>query len=207
MVLLATNEQKEELAAQGQDSSAEWVWATELTALKDVTGAAACIDLLFDDTEQRIKQLRQLQTGILIISSVVNPLNELVSGCIRINGWNTFLKRPIIEAAGNDNMKNKTEEVFSFFHKKMEWVADIAGFITPRVVASIINEAFFALEEEVSTKAEIDTAMKLGTNYPFGPFEWSEKIGIKNIYALLKHLSEKQKRYQPAPLLIKEATA
>jgi 3-hydroxybutyryl-CoA dehydrogenase len=34
-------------------------------------------------------------------------------------------------------------------------------------------------DDEISTKAEIDIAMKLGTNYPYGPFEWSEKSGWK----------------------------
>ena len=48
---------------------------------------------------------------------------------------------------------------------------DIPGFISARVVSMIINEAYFALEEEVSSKEEIDTAMKLGTNYPYGPFD------------------------------------
>jgi 3-hydroxybutyryl-CoA dehydrogenase len=65
----------------------------------------------------------------------------------------------------------------------------------------IINEAFFALGENVSTKEEIDLAMKSGTNYPYGPFEWSEKIGVENILNLLKKLSEKEERYFPAPTL------
>jgi 3-hydroxybutyryl-CoA dehydrogenase len=69
----------------------------------------------------------------------------------------------------------------------------------------IINEAYFALEENVSTKEEIDIAMKLGTNYPYGPFEWCKKIGLKNIAALLAELSQTEKRYQPARLLLKEA--
>jgi 3-hydroxybutyryl-CoA dehydrogenase len=73
------------------------------------------------------------------------------------------------------------------------------------VLAMIINEAWFTLGENVSTKQEIDTAMKLGTNYPYGPFEWCNKIGIKNIYSLLKKLSENNARYKPAPLLEKEA--
>jgi len=91
-------------------------------------------------------------------------------------------------------------------NKKIEWVPDIAGFISARVVSMIVNEAWFALEEEVSTKKEIDTAMKLGTNYPYGPFEWGEKIGLKNIYELLTVLSKTNSRYQPAALLQKEAT-
>jgi 3-hydroxybutyryl-CoA dehydrogenase len=47
--------------------------------------------------------------------------------------------------------------------------------------------------------------MKRGTNYPYGPFEWSRLIGLKNIYELLVTLSGENKRYTPAPLLEKEA--
>jgi 3-hydroxybutyryl-CoA dehydrogenase len=47
--------------------------------------------------------------------------------------------------------------------------------------------------------------MKLGTNYPFGPFEWAEKIGIRYIYQLLKKLEETDPRYKPASLLEAEA--
>jgi 3-hydroxybutyryl-CoA dehydrogenase len=47
--------------------------------------------------------------------------------------------------------------------------------------------------------------MKLGTNYPYGPFEWSKKIGLKNIAALLSELSLTENRYLPAGLLLKEA--
>jgi 3-hydroxybutyryl-CoA dehydrogenase len=207
IIVLANAEQKDELTAQGQNDAAEVLWAAEPGDLAGVAGADGCIDLIFNDRKERINQLRQLQTQVIIINSLIHPLNELTSGCVRINGWNTFLKRPVIEAAGDDSLKKKAEEVFSFFNKKVEWVADIAGFISLRVIASIINEAYFALEEEVSTKEEIDTAMKLGTNYPYGPFEWSEKIGIKNIYTLLTRLSAEQKRYEPAALLTKEASA
>ena len=42
----------------------------------------------------------------------------------------------------------------------------------------IINEAYFTWEAGTSTKEEIDIAMKLGTGYPYGPFEWGEKIGL-----------------------------
>jgi 3-hydroxybutyryl-CoA dehydrogenase len=65
------------------------------------------------------------------------------------------------------------------------------------VVSMIINEAFIALGENVSTREEIDTAMKLGTNYPYGPFEWAELIGVENIISLLNKLSEKDNHYQP----------
>ena len=82
---------------------------------------------------------------------------------------------------------------------------DIAGMITARVLATIINEAYYTLGAQVSTREEIDIAMKLGTSYPYGPFEWSAKIGLNRIYELLTELSTVDKRYIPAPLLTQEA--
>ena len=82
---------------------------------------------------------------------------------------------------------------------------DIAGFITPRIVVSIINEAHIALEEKVSNETEIDTAMKLGTNYPYGPFEWNELIGPEKVYNLLDALSKEHERYRPCELLKQKA--
>lgn len=48
------------------------------------------------------------------------------------------------------------------------------GFIFPRTIVQIINEAYFALNEGVASKEDINRAMKFGVNYPKGPFEWSE---------------------------------
>jgi 3-hydroxybutyryl-CoA dehydrogenase len=65
----------------------------------------------------------------------------------------------------------------------------------------IVNEAYFALEANVSTKHDIDVAMKLGTNYPYGPFEWGKKIGLQEIYNLLTTLSTIDKKFTPCKLL------
>lgn len=162
----------------------------------------ACIDLNFDSTPARIDWLNQLQSPLVVINSVITTLQQLQVNFIRINAWHTFLQRPVIEAATiNESNKTLTEELFYLFDKKTQWVPDITGLITARVIASIINEAFFALQENVSTPEEIDIAMKLGTNYPFGPFEWGKKIGLENIHALLSELSKSNRRYTPADLL------
>ncbi|HRG10176.1 MAG TPA: 3-hydroxyacyl-CoA dehydrogenase family protein, partial [Cyclobacteriaceae bacterium] len=57
--------------------------------------------------------------------------------------------------------------------------------MTPRVICMIINEAYFTVEEGTATREDVDLAMKLGTNYPLGPFEWTEKIGLQNIVNVL----------------------
>ncbi len=61
-------------------------------------------------------------------------------------------------------------------------------FYYPRVLSTIINEAYFYLEEGLGKKEDIDTAMKYGLNFPLGPIEWSKKIGLKYICYLLDEL-------------------
>ncbi len=202
VLLLANDQQKEELFALSTINDLRLLHIRSMDEFTTTEPVDACIDLLFENNAERIAWLNNLQVTLIIINSVITPLKNIQQNFIRINGWNTFLKRPVIEAATNNaSFKATTEGLFLNFGKKTGWVPDITGFITPRVVASIINEAFFALEENVSTEEEIDTAMKLGTNYPFGPFEWSKKIGLQNIYSLLTALSKEQTRYQPASLL------
>jgi 3-hydroxybutyryl-CoA dehydrogenase len=85
-------------------------------------------------------------------------------------------------------------------------VDDRVGLVTPRIICMIINEAYYSFMEGTASREDIDLAMKLGTNYPYGPFEWSQRIGIKHIYELLEALYEdtKDERYKICPLLRKE---
>jgi 3-hydroxybutyryl-CoA dehydrogenase len=70
----------------------------------------------------------------------------------------------------------------------------------------IINEAYYTVQEETATRDDIDRAMKLGTNYPFGPFEWCQRIGINHVYEVLEAVYEdtRDERYKICPLLKKE---
>jgi 3-hydroxybutyryl-CoA dehydrogenase len=193
---------KEEWMSQGMRDIVRVEWLTEPMAVED---ADCYLDLLFHPAAERINELQEFQPAIIIVNSVVETAKTLPENFIRINGWPGFLKRPVVESSCNsDDMKARAEKIFSRFNRIAEWVPDVPGFITARVISTIINEAYFTLDEKVSSKNEIDTAMKLGTNYPFGPFEWSEKIGLKKVYELLKMLSKTSSRYEPSSLLKKE---
>jgi 3-hydroxybutyryl-CoA dehydrogenase len=74
--------------------------------------------------------------------------------------------------------------------------------ILPRLFAQIANEAAFALEEEIASPQDMETAMRLGFNWPLGPLAITALIGAARAVALLEELErEKGEAYSPAPLL------
>ena len=205
LVVIGTDEMVSELIAQGVSADLQVCAIQDFNDVMSFPAADAYLDLLFDSALGRINTLRKINKPV-IINSVIKTLGETAPSFCRINGWPTFLRAPLIEASAlTEELKTTVSFIFQQLNREVEWLPDDTGFITPRVVSAIVNEAYFALAEEVSTKKEIDTAMKLGTAYPFGPFEWSQKIGLHKIAALLNELSVDFPRYTPAPLLLKEA--
>jgi len=98
-------------------------------------------------------------------------------------------------------------DLFAASGKSIEVVDDYPGLVFPRVIATIINEAVYALQQGVAGESDIDTAMKLGVNYPEGQLAWGKKIGYSRILRLLQILQTEfgDDRYRPAPLLRKLA--
>lgn len=196
IVVLANEALKNELLGTERPAPAPVRFLHEVAELEEHRDADAVIDLLFD--AGHLPALQSVPARLTIISSVSARLADTDPSFVRINGWPTFLSGPLIEAAAlNEEHKEKAAAVFSVFDKKLEWLPDEPGFVTPRIISMIINEAFIALEEGVSTKEDIDTAMKLGTNYPYGPFEWAERIGRDRIKSLLETLARHHPRYTP----------
>lgn len=189
IVVLANASQKQEITNGAFPEGVIWTEAEQ--QFLDYRNADAFIDLGFVNDYNRILILQQLLPKPVIINSVETTLKEIHSSFVRINGWNTFLSSPTIEAATlTDSIKLIVQEIFAVFGKKIEWVRDQPGLIAPRTLTMIVNEALITLQEDISTKEEIDTAMQLGTAYPYGPLQWAEKIGLSNIRSLIKRLKE-----------------
>lgn len=201
IVVLTDDLLKEELLSNGTVEGTGVVFIQRPEEFSNYPGADAYIDLLFEKEDARISLLYDLLPKPVIINSVVYTLGESHPRFTRINGWPTFLQSPVVEAAAADDNKAAAGSVLSQFNKTPEWLPDHAGFVTARVVSMILNEAYIALAEGVSSKEDINTAMKLGTNYPYGPFEWAEKIGVQNIISLLQALAIDKPQYTPDALL------
>ena len=160
------------------------------------------LDLDFTMDRDRIEVLSRLLPAPVLIHAVVPTLKEIQRPFIRINAWPGFLERSLHElVTPDDATAQRIGEIYKKLEKQYRFVPDIPGMISARILATIINEAYYTLQEEVSTRPEIDTAMKLGTNYPLGPFEWCERIGPENIDELLTLLGKTESRYTPASAL------
>lgn len=94
-------------------------------------------------------------------------------------------------------------EFLSSLSKEPVMVEDSVGGVVPRIVAGLINEAAFALGEQVASAEDIDEAMKLGTNYPHGPLAWADLIGLDEVVGIITALGEVHGNdlYRPAPIL------
>jgi 3-hydroxybutyryl-CoA dehydrogenase len=97
----------------------------------------------------------------------------------------------------------RTERLFRTLGKHVEWVGDAPGLVLGRIVCQLVNEAAFALIEQVGSAQDIDAGMVLGLNYPRGPLGWADSIGLDHVLAVLDALQEhyREERYRAAPLL------
>jgi len=82
-------------------------------------------------------------------------------------------------------------------------VKDSPGFVTNRIITLVMNEAAKLLEENLASIEDIDKIEKLSHNWPMGPFELADLVGIDVIVDLLEGIYQQTgwERYKPAPLL------
>lgn len=176
----------------------------EITVFKkeesSIPEADIYIDALFEDDGP---VFNTISNKPVLVNAIITTTEDLADNFVRFNGWGGFISQEKLEIAGKKESVQKAAEILAVAGIESVISADCCGMIGPRVVSMIINEAYFALAENISTQKEINTAMKSGTNYPYGPFEWCDLIGIEKIKNLLNHLRKENTRYEIAPALQK----
>ncbi|MFD5852030.1 3-hydroxyacyl-CoA dehydrogenase [Cytobacillus pseudoceanisediminis] len=125
---------------------------------------------------------------------------------IAMHFFNPVQKMPLVEIIKGLETSEETAQSIKRAAEQMgkETVVinEFPGFVTSRISALVGNEAFYMLQEGLGSPEEIDKAIKLGLNYPMGPFELGDLVGLDTRLNNLKYLHSKLgEKYRPAPLL------
>ncbi|MFE5816014.1 3-hydroxyacyl-CoA dehydrogenase [Streptomyces sp. NPDC056479] len=119
--------------------------------------------------------------------------------------------RIALSASQDTSPQTLTEAIglFQALGKAVSVIGDVPGMIVARTVARVVDLAHDAVAKGVATEEDIDTAMRLGVNYPMGPFEWSRRLGRGWAYDVLDelHVREPSGRYAPSLALYRHAYA
>ena len=187
--------------------------------LKPIAGTVSiALELSNLDLDRKKKNLEALDktlpetTAILSSSVNVSALDQsqwimMKHRLVGLAALPTLIRNSVVEVSPtvytSESAVDVARKFFISLKKEIAVVQDRVGMVLPRILCQIINEAMFAVQQDVALPKDIDTAMRLGMNYPSGPIEWGEKIGFKQVYAVLDalHTDLGEERYHICPLL------
>ncbi|MHC1579728.1 MAG: 3-hydroxyacyl-CoA dehydrogenase family protein [Candidatus Alkanophagales archaeon] len=188
----------------------------------DLKEAASDADLVIeavvenmDVKKQVFKELDEICPEHTILASNTSSLSitEMAAATQRpekVVGMHFFNPVPVmrlVEIVRGLTTSDETVEVARAFAEKLGKTPvvckDSPGFIANRIALPSLNEAMFALMEGVAPKEDIDTAMKLGYNWPMGPLELADLVGLDTLLAIFEVFYNEfgDPKYRPCPLL------
>ena len=195
--------------------------ATDLKAAGD---AQLVVEAVTENLEVKLAIFRELGDVILpdaILASNTSslPITQLAAATKRpdwfigMHFMNPVPMSRLIELirgiATGDEVYEIIEELSRKLGKTPVRVNDFPGFIANRILMPMINEAVWALMEDVGTVEAIDEVMKLGMAHPMGPLTLADFIGLDVCQAILEvmHDGLGDPKYSPCPLLKKMVQA
>lgn len=147
--------------------------------------------------------------SITKIASVTNRGDKVIG----MHFMNPVPVMKLVEVIRGYATSDAVTDIVMSLSKKLDKVPvevnDYPGFVANRILMPMINEAIYALYENVAGVQEIDTVMKLGMAHPMGPLQLADFIGLDVCLAILKvlHDSFGNPKYAPCPLLVNMVTA
>jgi 3-hydroxybutyryl-CoA dehydrogenase len=151
---------------------------------------------------------------------LVTPLGTDVSECIategldasRTLGLDTLLplesRRTLMRSPGTDaGIAAQAQALFASDGVPASLIADSAGFVAQRVLASIVNIGCEIAQQGVCSPSDLDRAVELGLGYPKGPLGWGDQLGASRVLAILNALLKRtgDPRYRPSLWLARRA--
>ena len=98
---------------------------------------------------------------------------------------------------------------FQALGKSVSAIGDVPGLVVMRTVSLLVNEAADAVSQQVCSASDLDTAMRIGVNYPMGPLAWGDALGLPFVLAVSENIARAygEDRYRPSPLLRRKVQA
>lgn len=187
---------------------AEKVDASTAMVVETLAGTEEEKKLIMEGLDRKLSPFAITLTSCLGFSTT--RIASWMSRPERVVGFATFYplenKKVIEISAGMRTLEKCLDGVQDLFHqlgKETVRVKDMPGLVFPRTLSLIINEAARSLDEGVAEAEEIDTALRLGTNYPLGPLRWADQVGLDEVLTVLEglHRETGDDRYRPSPLI------
>ncbi|MFA6540007.1 MAG: 3-hydroxyacyl-CoA dehydrogenase NAD-binding domain-containing protein [Bacteroidota bacterium] len=188
------------------------------TNIADVSAIQVIIEAVDENFELKKKLLQELDTlcnpGSIIVSntSTLN-LSKLAAATKRadkvigMHFLNPVPKVPLVEIVRgmktSDETFRRIKKLASKLGKTPVEVFEYPGFVTTRIIIPLVNEAMYILMEGVATAESIDTAMRLGYEFRYGPLELVDMMGLDEVLAWMESLFHElgDAKYRPCPLL------
>lgn len=194
------------------------------TALSDFALSDFVIEAVTEDFARKktlFEQLDQICRPDVILATNTSsiPITKIAATTSRpssVIGMHFFNPVPLTQVvevvrglATGEETVSITRHLVERLGKTPIEAGDSPGFISSRIIGTMINEAIYALMEGVGSAEAIDTVMKLGTNQPMGPLALADFIGLDVCLALMRTLHEGlgDPKYRPCPLLVRMVEA
>ena len=105
--------------------------------------------------------------------------------------------------ATRSDMRDAAHALFARDGKAVSVIRDSGGFVTQRVVATIVNIASDICQQGICSPKDLETAVTLGLGYPLGPLAMGDRYGPTNVLEVLFNMQTVygDQRYRPSPWL------
>jgi len=192
-------------------------WECKIEKVKTCDLIIEAVDEDFELKKNIFQQLDKIALEDTIFVSNTSTLSltqiaETTSRPDKIIGMhflNPVPKVPLVELVKCLETSNETvgivKEFVTRIGKTAVEVYEYPGFVTTRAIVPLLNEAMYILMEGVATAKDIDTAMKLGYNFPLGPLEMADQMGLDEVLLWMETLWKTlgEPRYRACPVLRK----
>lgn len=194
------------------------------TSYDELKAAPLVIEAVSDNLTLKSKVFRDLDAALppetILVTNTsslsITQLAAVTNRPDRVVGMH-FLspvpKRPLVEVVRglhtSDETVREVKEFASEIKKTAIEVFEYPGFVTTRLILPLLNEAMHVVMEGVASASDVDTAMTLGYNFPSGPLELADRVGLDEVLLWMEHLFHElgDLKYRPCPLLRKMVRA